>query len=132
MRMPILSVARDYLIWHYSRAYVDIVNIWWNYLWFINHLFAVPDVLRSWLAPFKRLQENKVSFLKSPQDFLGNMLVNIIMRIVGAIIRTAILAMALVGFSVVFFLGLLFFLIWTVLPILILHFLLTSIKVFFL
>ena len=130
--MPILSVARDYMIWHYSRAYVDIVNIWWNYLWFINHLFSVPDVLMSWFAPFKRLQENKVSFMKSPQDFFGNMLVNIIMRIVGAVIRTAIIAMALLGFCFVFFTGLILLLTWTALPVLIVHFLFTSIRVFFL
>lgn len=130
--MPILSVARDYIIWHYTRAYVDIFYIWLNYLWFINHLFSVPEVIMSWFAPFKRLQENKVNILKSPEDFFANLFVNIMMRIVGTIIRTAIIVIASLGFIVVGTLGVVFFVLWTILPILIVHFLLTSIRVFFL
>jgi hypothetical protein len=130
--MPILSVARDYIIWHYTRAYADIFHIWLNYLWFINHLFAVPDVMMSWFAPFKRLQENKVSIMKSPEDFFANLFVNIMMRIVGAFIRTAIIVVAGIGFIVVNITGLTFFALWTILPVLIVHFLLTSIRVFFL
>ena len=129
--MPILSLARDYMVWHYSRAYVDLLHIWWNYIWFVNHLFAVPDVMMNWLAPFKRLQENKVNFIKSPQDFFANITINIIMRIVGAFIRTALIFMALVSFAFVFAFGFAFLLLWTILPILIGHFFLLSIRSIF-
>lgn len=130
--MPILSVARDYIIWHYTRAYVDIFHIWLNYLWFINHLFSVPAVIGSWFAPFKRLQENKVNILKSPEDFFANLFVNIMMRIVGACIRTAIIVIASVGFIFVNVFGVVCLSLWTILPLLIVHFVLTSVRVFFL
>lgn len=117
--MSILKVFRDYLIWHYSAAYLDILYIWRNYLWFVNHIFSVPDVLKSWISPFKRLQEDKVNILKNPEDFFANLFVNIIMRIVGTIIRTALLVIALLFFAVVFALGVSLFLLWTILPVLV-------------
>ena len=129
--MPILAVARDYLVWHYSTAYVDLAYIWWNYLWFVNHLFSVPEVIMSWIAPFKRLEEEKVNILKSPSDFFGNMFVNIIMRVVGTIIRTAIIGIALLGFLFVLFFGLALFMLWTILPLLVLHLFFTGCTVFF-
>jgi hypothetical protein len=115
--MRILALARDYMVWHYSRAYVDLLHIWWNYLWFVNHLFSVPDVIMNWIAPFKRLQENRV--------------MNIVMRMVGAFIRTALIFIALVLFVFVFLFGLSFVLLWTVLPVLIGHFFLIGIRSFF-
>ena len=130
--MPMFTLARDYMVWHYSRAYVDIVHIWWNYLWFVNHLFSVPDVVMSWFAPFKRLQEDKINFMKSPSDFFANIFVNLILRFVGVLIRTALLSIALFFFALVFLLGLAFLLLWTVLPLLVVNFFITSINVLFL
>jgi hypothetical protein len=130
--MPFLTIARDYLVWHYSRAYIDIVHIWWNYLWFVNHVFSVPEVAKSWFSPFKRMQEDKVNIIKSPSDFFANMFVNLILRMVGICIRTSLLTIALLVFALVFLLGLAFLLLWTVLPLLIGHFGITSVRILFL
>ncbi len=130
--MPFLSLARDYLVWHYSRAYVDIVHIWWNYLWFVNHVFSVPEVAKSWFAPFKRMQEDKVNIIKSPSDFFANMFVNLILRMVGICIRTSLLVIAFAVFLVVFGLGVAFLCAWTVLPLLVGHFYITSVRILFL
>lgn len=128
--MQILSIARDYLVWHYSVALVDIMHIWWNYVWFVNHFFSVPDVAKSWIAPFKRLQEEKVNFIKSPEDFFANLFINIMMRIVGTIIRTALLAMALLSFIFVLCAGLTIFITWLALPVLVGHFFITGFRIF--
>ena len=117
--MPLLSITKNYLVWHYSTAYNDIVHIWWNYIWFVNHLFSVPDVLKSLFAPFKRLQEKKSSILNHPEEFFSNLLVNLIMRVVGFCLRIVIIFMALLGFIVVITAGLLFLSLWSILPVLI-------------
>ena len=114
--MNLLSITKNYLVWHYSTAYNDMVHIWWNYMWFVNHLFSVPDVAKSLFAPFKRLQEEKSSILNHPEEFFSNLTVNLIMRIVGFFLRTAIITMALIGFSTVIIAGLMFITLWTVLP----------------
>src|SRR3972149_9104445 len=120
--MPIASVLRDYFLWHYSTAYADIVGIARNYLWFVSHLFSVPEVARSLFAPFKRMKEGKVNIVKSPSDFFANLVVNILMRIVGFIIRTALLAIALASFLLVIGLCLIIIALWTLLPALVVYF----------
>lgn len=130
--MPALSLARDYILWHYSSAYIDIIYIWWNYLWFVNHLFSVPEVARSLFAPFKRLEEEKVNILLYPAEYFANLFVNIIMRIVGFSLRVAILSIALLGFIVVFFVGAFTLILWSILPALVIHLFLGGIRVFFL
>jgi hypothetical protein len=129
--MHFLSIAKDYLVWHYSRASSDIVHIWWNYLWFVNHLFSVPDVFMTWLAPWRRLQEEEINIVKDPQGYFANLFINLIMRIVGFVMRTALLAIALSGFVIIFALGASFLLLWTLLPILIVVFFLNSIRFLF-
>lgn len=125
--MGIFSVAKNYLVWHYSTAYHDLIRIWWNYIWFVNHLFSVPDVLRSWFAPFKRLQEEKVNLLMHPEAYFSNFFVNLIMRVVGFMLRTALLGMALVSFVFVISLGIFMLVLWTALPVLIADFIINSI-----
>ncbi len=125
--MNILSVMKNYSVWHYSTAYVDFVHIWWNYFWFINHLFSVPDVFLSLFAPFKRLQEAKPNLLLHPEEFFSSLIVNLIMRIVGFFLRAIILMIALLCFLTVLIGGLLFVITWTILPILVVEFFLSGI-----
>lgn len=128
--MALLLLARDYLVWHYSVAYVDMLHIWWNYLWFVDHLFSVPDVLRSWISPFRRLKEDNVNILKDPETFFGNLFVNIIMRMVGFVIRTALILIALIAFIAVFAAGAVFIVFWSALPVIIVHLLISGLGSF--
>ena len=114
--MQIVTLARDYLLWHYSAAYGDIVGITRNFLWFVVHAFSVTDMLRSLFAPFRRLKEEPVRFLKSPNDFLANLTVNAIMRIAGLFIRTAFILIALFLSVALIFFCVLLILLWTILP----------------
>ncbi len=124
--MQAFSVARDYLVWHYSAALSDMFHIWWNYLWFVNHLFSVPDVLKTWISPWKRLQEDKVNILMKPEDFFANFFVNLMMRLVGFMVRTALLFIALCSFLIIFIGGIMGFFTWLVLPALVVHFLISG------
>lgn len=125
--MNIVSVAKNYLVWHYSSAISDILYIWWNYLWFVNHLFSVPDVLGSLFSPFKRMQEERGSFLLHPEQFFSGLLINIIMRLVGFFLRTAIITAAFLGFTIVIIGGLMFIALWMVLPVLLVDLILNGV-----
>lgn len=125
--MNFVSIAKNYLVWHYSAAISDILYIWWNYLWFVNHLFSVPDVIGSLFAPFKRLQEDRGSLLLHPEQFFSGLVVNIIMRLVGFFLRTAIITAALLGFTIVIIGGLMFIALWMVLPVLLVDLILNGI-----
>jgi len=126
--MRIFSVFRDYLVWHYSVALSDILHMWWNYVWFVFHVFSVGDVAKTLFAPWKRLEEGKVNLIKNPQEYFGNMFVNLIMRMVGFVVRAALLTIALICFLFIFFGGLAFFALWIPLPVLITHFFINGLR----
>ena len=126
--MLYLVIAKDYLWWHYSTALLDILYIWRNYLWFINHLFSIPEVTLSLFAPWKRLQEEKINILSDIEGFFTNLFINIMMRIVGTVIRLALLAIALICLVIVLCAGVVVFVLWIALPFLIANFLIMGIQ----
>lgn len=128
--MPIISIVRDYFLWHYSVAYVDIVGIIRNYLWAVNHMFSVLELLKSLFAPFKRIQEEQVNIIRKTEEFFANLYVNFLMRIVGFVLRTALLSIALVAFLLVIGLGLLTLLLWTILPGLVFYLFISGVSYF--
>lgn len=114
--MLVITLAWNYLLWHYSAAYADIFGITKNFLWCVHHIFALGDVIRSLFAPFKRLQEERVNIIRHPKEFFANLTVNILMRIVGFVIRTILILFAIASFLAVLLLALAFILLWTILP----------------
>lgn len=129
--MGYLSLARDYAAWHYTIALRDMGRIWLNYLWFVNHLFSVREVIGTLFAPWKRLQEKPVNPLKDFEGFLGNVFINIMMRLVGLVVRLALIIIALIGFFLVTAVGLVLFPLWIFMPFLLAHAFVTAIGLLF-
>lgn len=97
--MLFLSVVHHYLFWHYSHAFLEIFHVWFNFLWFIVHFFSLPQLLRTWISPWKRMTENRGDKWNL-EDLAAFIIVNLISRIIGFIIRTAVIV---VGFSCLIF-----------------------------
>jgi hypothetical protein len=129
--MGYLSLARDYVAWHYTTALRDMGRIWLNYLWFVNHLFSVREVLGTLFSPWKRLQEKTVSPLKDFEGFLGNVFINIMMRLVGLVVRLGLIIVALIGFALITIVGVLLFPLWIFMPFLLVHAFVAAIGLFF-
>ncbi len=118
--MAPLRMTKDYVAWHYSVAYRDMFHLWQNYAWFTNNLFSVKQLFLTWFAPLKRMHEDSVSLFTHPGEFFGNMMVNLLMRIVGFVVRTMFLVVACAFFVVLSLVAITFFLFWTILPFLVL------------
>ncbi len=89
---PVLFFA-DYFLWHYSRAFHDIIIVFSNLMWFVGHFFSIPLLLRTLFSPWKRVTEEV--HISGVEDFFGSILVNIITRIIGAVVRVMIIALGL-------------------------------------
>lgn len=88
--MLFISVLHHYLLWHYGKAFAEIFHVWKNLFWFVINFFSLPQLLRSYFAPFKRMTEergNSFSF----EDLAGFIIVNLISRLVGMFLRTSII-----------------------------------------
>ena len=117
MDAPLL--LSEYFIWHYGRSMRDFFSIWGNVLWFGYHFFSMKLLVRTLFAPFKRFhQEYDLTHLDL--GTLGqDMLLNLFMRLLGIIPRLGVLVAGLVFEGIVLAVGLLFFAVWLLLPVLV-------------
>lgn len=115
--MNALSFLWNYVRWHYTVALVDLYFIARNYLWGIGHVFSVDVLLRTLFVPWHRLGAHGASLIHEPFEFLGDVLVNIVMRLLGFVVRLALLLLSLLSALVILTLFILLFGFWLLLPV---------------
>lgn len=113
-----MTFFSSYILWHYSRALKGIVVLWFDTLWFINHLFSITLLFRTLFTPWRRLRETYQGGFNL-ENILSLIVVNTLMRIVGAVIRLVIIALGLIVLLLAFIGGILFFIVWLVAPLVI-------------
>jgi len=118
-----------YISWHYTLAIKNILNIWKNFLWFIFNFFSIPTLLKTFFAPFQRLQERYRGGLDI-EDLLSTVFINTLMRIVGMIFRSILIVLGLISYLAMVVVGVSFLLIWILLPAFLIALLIVSFKVF--
>lgn len=121
-----LAILHHYLLWHYSRAYIEWFNVWTNLLWFVVNFFSIPQLIRSWFSPWKRMTEERTKAWDF-EDFAGTILINLLSRIIGAMLRTVVIAMGLVALAFMMAFGVLVYALWLIAPILILALIITGV-----
>jgi len=113
--MLFLSIVHHYLLWHYSRAFLEIFHVWLNFLWFIVHFFSIPQLLRSWVSPWKRIIEargNKWSL----EDLASFIIIGFISRLIGFILRTTLICIGTICLLLTVVGGFLVYLFWLTAP----------------
>lgn len=113
--MTITLLFPEYVIWHYTTALRLCLNIVTNFLWFTFHFFSIPILLKTLFSPWHRLREQYKSGFH-PQAFAEALVINSIMRILGFVIRTIVIVFGSVFCVVVALVGAVCFLLWLVLP----------------
>jgi hypothetical protein len=114
--MKLFKLKLFYLGWHYSKAVVDYWRIYKTSLWFVWHFFSVMTLVKTLFAPFERLKERYRGGL-DVENFFETLIVNTLMRLVGAFLRSVLITIGLVAWFGVLIFGFLGFFIWLVLPI---------------
>ena len=111
--MHVFLALPYYLMWHYSVVYSDMKNIWKNFFVFLFNFFSVSTLLRTLFSPWHRIAEGyDLSF----DRLIGTLIVNLLMRAVGVFIRGVFILFWGVSTLFCFIFGLLFFIVWTLLP----------------
>lgn len=104
-----------YFIWHYTRAFLEIFHVWLNLLWFVVNFFSLPQLMRTWLSPWKRIVEDRGEKWNL-EDLAGFVIINIISRIVGGLLRTVIIAAGLIALLITVLAGLAVYVFWVFAP----------------
>ena len=112
-----LELPVRYLAWHYGRAVLESFHLWRVGFRFVTRLCAVPLHLRTLFAPFERLAEPAASDVGERAEAA---LVNALMRLVGFVVRAAVLLLAVALYWVVAVLGVAALIGWLLLPLVLL------------
>jgi len=123
----VITILHHYLVWHYSRAFLELFHVWKNLLWFVVHFFSMPQMVRSLFAPWKRMQEEREKNWNF-EDFAGTLFVNLLSRVIGMILRTIVLVIGLATLLFTFFGGLACFVLWSAAPALVVFLLILGIS----
>ena len=115
-RVKLISLFEHYFSWHYGQAYKDIYGVWMNFVWFCFNFFSITDLLASLFQPWKRMGEEYPTVF-SLTGIIQTFIVNIIMRFVGVMVRLIVIAFGLAFASLVFLIGLVIMILWTVMPV---------------
>ena len=97
--MLFLSIMHHYIFWHYTSAFGEILHVWKNLMWFTFNFFSLPQMVKSYLTPWKRMTEERGNTFNF-EDLAGFIIINLISRIIGIILRTTIIIMGLISLSI--------------------------------
>lgn len=117
--MKFITLVPYYFVWHYTRAVRDLIEIGANFVWFIYNYFSIKVLFSTLFAPYKRLTEKYRGGLDI-EKFLESIVVNLLMRIIGFVMRTAVLVVGLIAILVTFVAGAVLIVVWLLLPIILL------------
>ncbi len=110
---------RHFLFWYYAEGIRGVFTLTRNFLRFVAHRFYIGGLLRTLVSPWKR----DVAFHNwrglHPLLFFRMLFNNFISRFLGMLVRLAVLTLGISLWIAVFIAGMLFFLLYTLAPFLI-------------
>lgn len=106
-----------YFKWHYSQGILSLLERWRDFIWFWTKFFSLRDLLATFFLPWRRLGETYAGF--NPRAWLETFLLNTMLRIVGVIIRTVIVAIWLILVIGTILAGVLALVVWLIWPLII-------------
>lgn len=109
-------VVSHYFLWHYSIALVRFTSIYRDLVFFVADFFSLPILLKSFLAPWRRLSEPYPEDKFNISEILAVFVVNSLMRLVGIIMRAFIIVIGLVALVVIIILYPVLLVLWLALP----------------
>jgi len=117
--MNFLLIFPHYISWHYTKAISDLLGLFKNFARFIWTFFSIKLLLQTLFVPFQKLSVKRTKKLDL-EDFFSALVTNLLMRLIGFIIRTFFIVIGL--FSMIFYVLAysVLFIIWIVLPLVIL------------
>ena len=112
MNPPIFAI---YLYWHYGAGLKGLFRIWKNFLLFSFHFFSLLPLLQTLFSPWHRLTSSYGRGF-DPMVWTRAFIENMISRILGAIVRSAVISMGILAELFIFIAGALLVLLWLILP----------------
>lgn len=112
--MSFLSIIPQYISWHYTRGFMEVILLFKNFSWFIWNFFSVKVLFKTLFYPFKRLDIKSRGF--NPEAFFESLATNTLMRLLGFVLRSFFIILGIVTLIAFFLFSIIFIFVWTILP----------------
>ena len=124
------NIVSQWISWQFFEVPKEILKAWKNFLKFNLNYFSVPLLLRTLFSPWRRY---KVSRSKGFDlgKFFEALISSLIFRLLGAIMRSFLIFIGLLVESFIIFGGIVIFIGWLVLPVLLIAGFIFGLKVLF-
>ncbi|MFH1780952.1 MAG: hypothetical protein ABH841_03040 [Candidatus Nealsonbacteria bacterium] len=124
------NIFIKYLVWHFLDASRGILRAWQNCLKFNLNYWSVSLLLKTWFSPWRRYRSaygRNFSLTKYFETFTFNML----SRVIGAIMRSVLIVSGLFAEVLIFLSGAAVFVLWLILPFLLILTFIYGFKILF-
>lgn len=122
-----LGLCFSYFFWHYTRALAELLGICRNLLWFVYHFFSLGVLGKTLFSPWQKLDEPYKKGFR-PSAFFETFVINIVMRIVGFLVRSFVIIFGATIWLIVLIAEAVFFLSWLLLPLVIVVFIVSGVR----
>ena len=122
------NIVSQWLSWQFFEVPKEILKAWKNFLKFNLNYFSVPLLLRTFFSPWRRYKVSRGKGFDLGK-FFEALASNLIFRILGAIMRSFLIFIGLLVELFIIFGGIVVFIGWLILPVLLIVGLIFGIKV---
>jgi len=110
---------KEYIKWHIYEAPRELMMAWKNLLWFVYNYFSIPLLTKTLFRPVYRIHEGYRGHGLDLEYIFQSLVVNGISRIAGFVMRVFMISVGILAELFVLLLGPLGFMLWLLLPLLI-------------
>ena len=98
--------------WYFIDIPQQIKKVWFNYLWFFEKYFAIRELVKDYISPWKGLNFERQSIGFDLGEMAYVAFSNVFSRFMGVLIRSLALVFGVIMMVCVFVAGILAFVIW--------------------
>jgi len=109
------TIVTTYITWHFWEVPRQFVVGWFTVLGFALNYFSVPQLLRTFFAPWRRYHESYGKGFR-PKRYFEAFTLNTMSRSVGMVLRTVFILLGTLLELVLFVGGLVLLLVWLAAP----------------
>lgn len=114
MNFEIIFMLGLFFSWYFVDIPKGIKKIWFNYLWFFEKYFAIKELARDYIAPWKGLYFERETIGLDLGEMFYVWFSNMFSRFMGMLIRTVALVIGGVVVILVFLGGIIAYVTWAV------------------
>lgn len=116
--MNIMIIILGYLKWHYTNAIFSLGKIQNNFFYFITEFFSIKLLVKNFFDPWKKMNYSYPERF-NPKEFFYTLMTNLIVRIIGILMRSGLLLISLIICLLFIALYPFIILIWLLLPLIV-------------